>query len=304
MATATLFGVPHNYELTTGGEATPLVFVHGWLLSQQYWQPLLPYLDSHPCLCYDLRGFGQSCHPLDQYLPGIPAAAEALPTSPSPYGLAAYARDLGELLRQLNLGPVWLVGHSLGGSIALWAAHCYPDQVKGVICLNAGGGLYLEHEFNQFRQVGRQLVRWRSPWLRHVAPLSWAMTRASVVQPLAYRWGHQRLRDMLEADAAAALGALLESTTEPEVHLLPRLVSGLQQPVYFLAGDQDPVMDLKFVHHLAGYLPGALRGETAVIPIQDCGHMAMLEQPQAVAQAILTLTQTQPIPSTPVLPSP
>jgi 2-succinyl-6-hydroxy-2,4-cyclohexadiene-1-carboxylate synthase len=305
MATVTLFGVPHAYERTTGGEATPLVFVHGWLLSQHYWRPLLPYLsDNHPCLCYDLRGFGQSRHQLDQYIPGLPAAAETLPTSASPYGLAAYARDLGELLRQLDLGPVWLVGHSLGGSIALWAAHCYPDRVKGVICLNAGGGLYLEREFNQFRQVGRQIVRWRSPWLRYVFPLSWAMTRASVVQPLAYRWGHQRLKDMLEAEAAPALGALLESTTETEVHLLPRLVSGLQQPIHFLAGCQDPVMDLKFVRHLAGYIPSASAGESAVIPIENCGHMAMLEQPQAVAQAILSLTQAQTVPTASLLPSP
>ncbi|MEB3289202.1 MAG: alpha/beta hydrolase [Leptolyngbya sp.] len=298
MATATLFGVPHNYELTANGEATPLVFVHGWMLSHRYWQPLLPYLAAaHPCLGYDLRGFGQSRHQLDQYQPGLPTATEVLPSSPSPYGLAAYARDLAELLRQLQLGPVWLVGHSLGGSIALWAAHCYPDQVKGVICLNAGGGLYLDREFRQFRQVGQNLVRWRSPWMRHVPPLAWAMTRASVVQPLAYRWGHQRLVDLLEADADAALGTLLESTTENEVHLLPRLVSGLRQPVYFIAGDRDPVMDLKFVRHLAGYLPSAQTGETAVIPIANCGHMAMLEQPQAVAQAILEQVQAQPSPT-------
>lgn len=290
MATATLFGVPHAYELTPGGKATPLVFVHGWLLSQQYWQPLLPHLtDAHPCLCYDLRGFGQSRHQLDDYMPGLPAAAKALSSSPSPYGLAAYARDLGELLHQLGLGPVWLVGHSLGGSIALWAAHCYPDRVKGVICLNAGGGLYLEREFQQFRQVGQQIVRWRSPWWRYLPPLSWAMMRASVVQPLAYRWGHQRLLDLLEADADAALGSLLESTTEQEVHLLPRLVSDLPQPVYFLAGCQDTVMDLKFVRHLAGYAPSAQAGDATVIPIENCGHMAMLEQPQGVAQAIRAL---------------
>lgn len=302
MATATVFGVPHHYELTANGDAPPLVFVHGWMLSHQYWQPLLPYLaDSHPCLCYDLRGFGQSRHQLDHYQPGLPTAAEGLQSSPSPYGLAAYARDLAELLRQQQLGPVWLVGHSLGGSIALWAAHCYPEQVKGVICLNSGGGLYLEREFRQFRQVGQNIVRWRSPWMRHLTPLAWAMTRASVVQPLAYRWGHQRLTDLIDADADAALGSLLESTTEGEVHLLPRLVSTLKQPIYFITGDRDPVMDLKFVRHLAGYRPSAQTGETAVIPIPNCGHMAMLEQPRAVAQAILTQVQAQPAPVRSVL---
>lgn len=292
MATLTLFGVPHSYELTPGGTETPLVFVHGWLLSQRYWQPMIQALSvGHPCLSYDLRGFGQSRHHLDQFLADIPAAAAALPASRSPYGLAAYARDLAELLRQVNLGPVWLVGHSLGGSIALWAAYCYPELVKGVICMNAGGGIYIDRDFRQFRQVGQQIVRWRSPWFRHLSPLALALTRSTVSRPLAYRWGYQRLIDLLDAHPAAAVGALLESTTETEVHLLPRVVNSLTQPVYFLAGCQDPVMELKFVHHLAGYLPTARNGQDAVFPLENCGHMAMLEQTEQVTALVRHLVK-------------
>ncbi|NJL46560.1 MAG: alpha/beta hydrolase [Leptolyngbyaceae cyanobacterium SM2_5_2] len=294
MPTTNVFGVPHYYELIAGQAAMPLVFIHGWLLSHKHWQPLVSQLSPHcPCLVYDLRGFGQSQEKLDQFLPGLPLAAQALKSSTSPYGLAAYARDLAAMLRQLELGPVWLVGHSLGGSIALWAAYCYPEQVKGVICLNAGGGIYLEREFKQFRRVGQQIVRWRSPWWRHLPLLSFALTRATVAQPLAYRWGHQRLKDLLDAHPEAALGSLLESTTETEVHLLPRLVTSLQQPVYFLAGGQDPVMEPKFVNHLAGYLPTACTGQDAVIELANCGHMAMLEQPQVVAKTILDLIKPE-----------
>lgn len=287
MATTTLFGVPHSYELTPGGPDAPILFIHGWLLSQRYWQPLIQHLSaSHPCLSYDLRGFGQSRHQLDQFWVDLPAAAAPLPASRSPYGLAAYARDLAELLRQLNLGPVWLVGHSLGGSIALWAAYCYPDLIKGVICMNAGGGIYIERDFQQFRQVGQYIVRWRSPWFRHLSPLALALTRSTVARPLAYHWGYQRLIDLLEADPEAALGSLLESTTATEVHLLPQVVKSLAQPVYFLAGCQDPVMELKFVHHLAGYLPTAGLGQEAVFTLENCGHMAMLEQTERVADLI------------------
>ncbi len=292
MAITTVFGVPHYYELTTVESTPSLVFVHGWLLSHKYWQPIINHLGQrYSCLSYDLRGFGQSRFDLDQFVPGIPPSAEHLQSSSSPYSLATYARDLGELLRQLNLDSVWLVGHSLGGSIALWAAYCFPDLVKGVICLNAGGGIYIEKDFQQFRQIGQQIVRWRSPWLKYLPLLPLLLSRATVVQPLGYRWGYNRLEDLVEAHPQAALGALLESTTEEEVHLLPRVVSSLKQPTYFLAGSQDSVMEPKFVKHLAAYLPMANSRVSPVIELANCGHMAMLEQSQKVIETILDLIE-------------
>ncbi len=287
MATTTVFGVPHHYQLTTAGKGPTLVFIHGWLLSHRYWQPIIDALTvDHPCLSYDLRGFGESRYDLDRYVPGIPAAAQAWEASDSSYGLGAYARDLAALLEQLNLGPVWLVGHSLGGSIALWTAHCYPQQVQGVVCLNAGGGIYLDREFQQFRQAGQYIVGWRRPWLGQLPLLPLLLTRMMVHRPLAYRWGRDRCLDLLQAHPKAALGTLLESTTETEVHLLPRLVASLQQPVYFIAGRQDQVMNPRYVRHLAGYLRSDRPGKASVIEIENCGHLAMVEQPQAVTQAL------------------
>jgi pimeloyl-ACP methyl ester carboxylesterase len=288
MATTTLFGVPHYYSLTAATTADPLVFIHGWLLSHKYWQPVIAELaQTHPCLTYDLRGFGESRQQLQLFQPGVPTMAETLAASKSPYGLAAYARDLAELLQQLQLQNVWLIGHSLGGSIALWTAYCYPHLVKGVLCLNAGGGIYVEREFRQFRALGQQILRFRFPWLRHIPLIPIMFSRSMVVRPLAYQWGSQRLQDLLAADFEAALGTLLETTTEAEVHLLPRIVAGLTQPVRFLGGSQDPVMDLKFVNHLAGYHSTARLDGQLVTALPDCGHMAMLEQPQLVATAVV-----------------
>jgi 2-succinyl-6-hydroxy-2,4-cyclohexadiene-1-carboxylate synthase len=292
MATTTVFGVPHYYQLTadqspSGAAAPTVVFIHGWLLSHRYWQPIIDLLKVHYCcLAYDLRGFGESRYGLEHYQPGVPAVAAALGATASAYGLGAYARDLGALIDQLDLGPVWLVGHSLGGSLALWVAHCFPERVQGVVCLNSGGGIYLEREFQQFRQAGQQIVRWRQPWLGRLPLLPLALTRMMVCQPLTYRWGRDRCLDLLQAHPDAALGTLLESTTEAEVHLLPRLVSSLSQPVYFIAGRQDPVMNLPYVKHLAGYLKASSQGQTPVIELDRCGHLAMLEQPTAVAKVL------------------
>ncbi len=295
MATVTLFGVPHYYTLTPPRGTAPIVFIHGWLLSHRYWQPIIDEMArTHACLAYDLRGFGESSYELQGFQPGIPPRATSLKGSISPYGLGAYARDLAELLRQLQLDSAWLVGHSLGGSIALWTAYCYPDLVKGVVALNAGGGIYLEQEFRQFRQLGQHILKFRFPWLRHIPLLPFAFSHSMVSHPLAYRWGVERLNDLLKANSDAALGTLLETTTEAEVHLLPRIVTALRQPVHFLGGSDDSVMDLKFVSHLAGYHRASGLYGAAVTEIPNCGHMAMVEQPDIVIEAIKAAIQGKP----------
>jgi pimeloyl-ACP methyl ester carboxylesterase len=295
MAYCSLRNVQHWYDFTpapVGGET--LVFIHGWLLSHHYWRPVTAHLqDRYGCLVYDLRGFGAS----------VPAEGAArLPDHgdaiASPYGLRAYAEDLEALLTTLNLDRVWLVGHSLGGSIALWAAHLWPERVAGVVCVNAGGGIYLPQEFARFRAAGAQIVRWRSPWLRWLALLELGFARMMVHQPLARHWGRQRLLDLLAADRNAALGSLLDSTTEAEVHRLPQVVAGLTQPVYFIGGAEDTVMEPRYVRHLASFHPLFQELGSNVTLLPNCGHMAMVEQPEALSrqlQRCLELGSPQPV---------
>ncbi len=289
MARIDIRGVAHAYELTVSPAAAGkpvLVFVHGWLLSRQYWQPVVARLAvEYSCLTYDLRGFGES-------------AGSPVGTASTAYGLAAYADDLVALLAALEIPQAWLVGHSLGGSIALWAAERAPATVAGTIGVNAGGGIYLKEEFERFRAAGQQIARRRPAWLRYVPLLDWVFARAMVAQPLARHWGRQRLVDFIQADTEAALGSLLESTTESEVHRLPQLVARLTQPAYFLAGAQDSVMETKYVRHLASFHALFQQGQDNAVEIPNCGHLAMLEQPEAVSQAIATiLTRHAAVPS-------
>lgn len=281
MTVMTLSGVSHSYEVVPSASAlvTPaqpvIVFIHGWLLSRIYWRPLMHQLAPDcTCVAYDLRGFGES---------DSRANVGAADCQNEAYDLAAYARDLKELLETLQLSQVWLVGHSLGGSVALWAAHLFPERVRGVVCVNAGGGIYIDRAFTKFRQAGQNLVRWRPRWLEAMPALPWLFTRLMVDRPLDYRWGKQRLADFLRADQAAALHSLLASTTEAEVHQLPRLVSQLAQPVYFIAGEQDMVMEPRYVRHLASFHPTFREGHQCVVGLERCGHFAMLEQTSAVA---------------------
>ncbi|MBU7583710.1 MAG: alpha/beta hydrolase [Nostoc sp. TH1S01] len=303
MATIEILGVPHAYELTAP-TACPhaLVFIHGWLNSRGYWQPVISRLSVDlQCLSYDLRGFGESQfhteNDVNRVLPNDGLTSPLLDTSSSQfetlYTPTAYAQDLATLLKELNLTSAWLIGHSLGGTIALWAAALMPEQVKGVICINAGGGIYLKEAFEQFRSAGQRFLQVRPRWLSQVPLIDLLFTRASVSRPLDRYWARQRVIDFVVADPEAALGALLDSTTEEEVNRLPQLVSQLKQPVYFLAGADDKVMEPKYVRHLASFHRLFQYCGDNVIEIPNCGHLAMLEQPDAVASHIRAIVNGQ-----------
>ncbi|WP_424096919.1 alpha/beta fold hydrolase [Moorena producens] len=262
MASINILGVSHTYELTppTQSSCPVLVFIHGWLLSRSYWQPLIYRLSQqYQCLIYDLRGFGESQSQIHNTQSSTSNRDSESPfpetavSSTDRYSLAAYAEDLGILLEKLGIEQAWLVGHSLGGSIALWGAYLLPQRIQGVICLNAGGGIYLKEEFERFRLAGEQLVKRRPRWLCYVPLLDLLFTRAQVAHPISRKWGRQRVIDFVTANAEAALRTLLDSTTEAEVHRLPQVVSRLKQPVYFIAGSQDKVMEPKYVRHLASF---------------------------------------------------
>lgn len=286
MATITIRGVPHSYRLDPDRPTRwALVFVHGWLLSRHYWQPLIDQFQPHiPCLSYDLRGFGAS----------QPTQLQQFSTPRERYqnyAPAAYAEDLNRLLEHLGIETAWIVGHSLGGAIALWSAHKFPDRIQGVICLNSGGGIYLKEEFERFRAVGQRLVQFRPQWLRAFPGLDWVFSRDSVARPVDRQWGRQRLIDFVTAHPEAALWTLLESTTEAEVHRLPQVVAQLTQPAYFIAGNQDSVMEPRYVRHLASFHPLFDMSGENLREIPDCGHMGMVEQPIPIAQEIKTILQ-------------
>ncbi|MFB2836641.1 alpha/beta fold hydrolase [Floridanema evergladense] len=293
MASINILGTTHAYELTTPtARSEVLVFVHGWLLSRRYWHPVIEQLaSSYQCLCYDLRGFGDSQIGEKGQIE-VDCLEKLLVeenTNTGVYTPAVYAKELGFLLKELNISNAWLVGHSLGGTIALWAAEQFPESVKGVICVNAGGGIYLKEAFEQFRSVGQQLVKFRPRILRYLPGIDCIFARDSVARPVPRSWGRQRVIDFVMAHPEAALGTLLDSTTEAEVNVLPKIVSQLKQPVYFIAGTNDKVMEPKYVNHLASFHPLFECCGNNVIEIPNCGHLAMIEQPNVVAKEIRSI---------------
>ena len=108
-------GVPIAYTLTGNGSPA-LVFVHGWLCDQTHWAEQIDvFSEGNTVVTIDLPGHGQSGMERD----GWP--------------LMAFGADVVAVVDHLDLDKVILVGHSMGGPVALEAARLLPDRVIGVV---------------------------------------------------------------------------------------------------------------------------------------------------------------------------
>ena len=239
-----------------------LVAVHGWLLSGRLWQPLARQLEGRRQLwCPDLPGFGQRPRPR-----GMAA------------NLASYGRWLAEAVRRRAADrPVVLMGHSLGGSIALHAACHLRGQLSGLVQVAAGGGVYQPRAFARVRQGGVAFLRWRPGWLAELPAAA-------------------PIRSPLRADLRAARSLLASSTSRGAVRQLPLIAGQLTVPSLWIAGSRDGVMQPRYVRHLAGYSPRH-RFEL----LEGAGHLPMRQQPQELADRIEAWLQQEvlasPLPS-------
>src|SRR5919202_4054957 len=98
------------------GAGTPLLLIHGLMVSGAMYQPVLPALTTHyRVIVPDLRGHGRS-----GALPG-------------PYRVEQLARDLAQLLDDLHLDSAHVLGYSQGGAVAQQFAHDYPRRVRSLL---------------------------------------------------------------------------------------------------------------------------------------------------------------------------
>lgn len=103
------------FSQSMGQGGTPLVCLHGFLGSGDNLWPLADHLkDTHRCLLMDLRGHGRSPHG-------------------GPYTLEDMADDVAETLADAGIGSTAVLGHSLGGKVAMALALRHPALVERLI---------------------------------------------------------------------------------------------------------------------------------------------------------------------------
>lgn len=108
-------GVSIRYHVQGVGEPA-LVFVHGWSCDKTYWETQVDYFaQNYRVVTIDLGGHGKSG--LDR----------------KDWNIESFGRDVQAVVAKLNLDPVILIGHSMGGSVIIEATRFMPGRVIGLI---------------------------------------------------------------------------------------------------------------------------------------------------------------------------
>lgn len=102
------------------GPAPAVVMIHGWNCRKEDWRAQIEHLkDRHELLAIDLPGHG-----------GSPAGDR------EDWSIPAFAEDVMDILKAVSSDAVILMGHSMGGTVALEVAARIPERVRGVILVD------------------------------------------------------------------------------------------------------------------------------------------------------------------------
>jgi 3-oxoadipate enol-lactonase len=234
------------------GKGAPLVLLHGYPLDSHLWDDVAPLLeDTFDLILPDLRGFGEST------------------TVDSPYTMDDYASDVAGLLDHLGIQKTAIVGHSMGGYVALAFARLYPERVTGL-------GLISSQVLAD--PPDRKEARYKS-----AADVS-ENGIGSVVETMAPKFtSNERLQTvartaMERQQPAAFIGALkamaerMDSTS---------LLSSFKFPIVIIHGKADALIPIDRAREVKNAVPHA-----HLVEINGAGHIPMMEAKEETAKAL------------------
>lgn len=135
-----------------GNEA--VVFIHGWTCDLTFWRGQAPVYDKYRSLLIDLPGHGRSEKP------------------DVAYTQERFARAIEAVMRDAGVERAVLVGHSMGGPVALTFMRLFPAKTKALVLVDAHIPQAPKDEAardQQRKQMGAFAARWRAPNYRESA---------------------------------------------------------------------------------------------------------------------------------------
>ncbi len=252
------------------GNGPPLILIHGIPVWGYLWHGIYPELTrTHRVLIPDLLGFGFS------------DKADCFDRS-----IAAQAQMVDAWLGHLGISHATIVGHDIGGGVALRLATRFPERVERLIVMNTV--CYDSWPIELMLQFGHPEAHRK---------LSASFAVRLLRQALKPGFASSIHRDLLEgflAPYTTEVGklslirnaaALNTNLTTEITHLLP----GLRIPTLVLWGEDDRFQPVHYGERLAKDIPGS-----RLIRVKDARHFVMWDQPTLVTKHVLDFLDKNP----------
>jgi pimeloyl-ACP methyl ester carboxylesterase len=267
----------HVVSYRVAGKGPAVLLIHGVAGTSDQWLDTMALLaQKHTVVAPDLLGHGRSAKPRGDY------------------SLGAYAAGLRDLMIGLGHKKSTVVGHSLGGGIALQFAYQFPDRTERLVLVSSGG---------LGREVHFLLRAATLPGAEFVLPLISNATIRDVgtsVSGLVGRFGFRAGPDIAEfargygsladGDARSAFIHTLRAVIEPggqRVNATDRLYLAEDVPTLIMWGRRDPIIP---VSH-AGVAHRGMPGSRLEV-FEEAGHFPQLDEPVRFAQTLEEFIET------------
>jgi pimeloyl-ACP methyl ester carboxylesterase len=262
------------------GQGSPLLLLHGLGATKAEFLPTVAALaPNHRVIAMDLPGFGDSDKPF-----------------PAPYDAPFFSSWAESLLDELRIEQAHVLGHSMGGRVAIEFGLRNPDRTRGLVLMTPSMAFLSNRRWANYLKLVRPELGILQPAPRGIVE---EIVRR-VVPGAADEWTRAGIEEFLRAYLtprgrvafyAAARQIYLEDPDGPN-GFWPRLEE-LQSESLFIWGRRDQVVPMGFRRHVEKALPHA-RHE-----VVDCGHVPQLEAPTpthaAIARFLRRRGASQPI---------
>jgi len=259
------------FRYRMAGKGPLVVLLHGVAGSSETWVDVMRRLSgSYTVLAPDLLGHGGSAKPAGDY------------------SLGAYVNLIRDLLAALDLPPGTIVGHSLGGGVALQFAYQFPERCERLVLVSAGGlGREVHPILRAAALPGAELVL---PWLA-VAAAHGIGAATKTMGKLGFRASTdlgETWRSFVSLGDPEARRAFLH-TVRRVIDLRGQLVSATDKlylasevPTLIVWGDRDPLIPVAHAYQSHAAMAGS---RLEVFP--RAGHYPYLEDPERFAHLLV-----------------
>jgi pimeloyl-ACP methyl ester carboxylesterase len=261
----------HHVSYRMAGEGPAIVLVHGLTGSSTTWREVMPALaERYTVLAPDLLGHGESAKPRGDY------------------SLGAFASGIRDLMVALGIERATVVGHSLGGGVAMQLAYQFPQRCERLV-LVASGGLGKEVSI-MLRAVGLPGAELVMPVLLHPALADLLESIGNTFGRRGARMGvrgreiWRSYRGLTETHGRVAFIHTVRSVIDvrgQRVSARDRLYLAGGVPTLIMWGDQDRIIPVEHAHVAHELMTGS---ELVVVP--GAGHCLPFEAPEAFLEAL------------------